>query len=99
MSLIIYINGIICHTTVSCKYHNLIIYYDIFINLILIIYGNLNTCYGLITHLITIFSFLIYFIKDFLIENYLMNQIIHVIFIQFPLGFCSDLLLKCYVKE
>lgn len=88
IALIIYINGLITHSLIKSKYYHLIKSYDIFSNIILITYGNLNTNLQPYTYYITLISILVYIYKRMFIKNRYLNQFVHVNFIHIPFAYC-----------
>lgn len=87
--LIVYFNGIITHSSISFYSHKYIKYYDISVNIILIIYVNLYTIWQYYTLLISSLVGTIFVLKHKLItEHSFVNQITHVIGIHIPLAQC-----------
>lgn len=92
--LIVYINGVITHSSVKFKYHNLIRIYDIISNIILGIYININTFNQPNTIIVSSIASIFYIIKNIIIKRGIKSQLIHVIFVHIPLAQC----LKIYLK-
>lgn len=85
--IIIYINGVLAHSSISFKSHKYIRYYDISVNVILIIYVNIYTIFNYYTYLMTSLVGLIFVLKHKLTtEHSLVNQITHVLGIHIPLA-------------
>ena len=85
ISLTALINGLLCHLTMN-KY---CICWDILVNIVLIIFININTKWQPYTFLLSLVA-LIGFIISRSKKNY---ALIHVFFVQWVLGFC---LIKYY---
>lgn len=90
IALLVYINGIICHSSITYKnFHFYFRYYDILVNIFLVIYVNYYTMYQYDTLQITFFVLLSWIFKKLLTEEHSFNnQIIHVNCIHYPLAFC-----------
>ena len=84
--LIVYVNGIITHSSVKFKYHYIIMYYDIIINFILISY----VTYILNAYIGTGIVFSIFLLNFLLIKNKVINELIHVICVHIPLAVALD---------
>lgn len=86
---IVYVNGVLVHSGIKLKYHKYIKYYDISVNIILILYINLYTIWQYYTLLISSLVGIIFILKHKLMsEHSLVNQITHVFGIHIPLAQC-----------
>jgi len=82
LPLLIYVNGVLCHTYgVNNK---IIVYYDIIINVVSIIYVNIKTSWQYYTLIISLYGLIVFIIKDLYVINDKLNQIIHVTNIHIP---------------
>ena len=84
--LIVYVNGIITHSSVKFKYHYIIMYYDIIINFLGILYINIYTNTKAKALIISLFVIITFLLKERYIKNKVINELIHVIFIHIPLA-------------
>ena len=86
ISLAIFINGILFHSSYKTKYNKFLKYYDIFMNLIFTIYVNTYTKWQNQTFIITIFSCLSFIIENSYFGYDFLNDYIHIILVQFLLS-------------
>ena len=63
--IIIYVNGVLCHSLVDTKFGNYIKIYDITTNTILLVYINYYTTWQYYTFIITIFSIFVFILKKY----------------------------------
>lgn len=91
ISFVVYFNGVLFHSFVHTTIGKYIRIYDILTNLFLILYCNYYTLWQYNCLYITFFSTSFYFVKSILFKinnSSLKNQILHVLFVQYPLYIC-----------
>lgn len=91
IALIVYVNGVLCHSLFNTKYEILLELYDTLCNIYFIIYCNYYTLWQPYTLNISSVSTLIFILNKYHFpKSSNSNQIIHVFGIQIPFALCLN---------
>ena len=91
IALVVYINGILCHSSFGTRYGTSLELYDTLCNIYLIMHCNYYTLWQPHTLNLTMFSAFIFILnKYYYPKSSKSNQIIHVFGIQLPFAFCLN---------
>lgn len=91
IALIVYVNGILCHSLFNTQHGLSLELYDTLCNIYFIIYCNYYTLWRPYTLNMSMVSALIFLLnKNYFPKSSKSNQLIHVFGIQLPFAFCLN---------